>query len=137
MQKMASHYSQILALLFLISITSSFAVDYRQIPVSVTNDIPNQDLTVHCKSNTGIDLDTTVIQYGKSFVWTGKIIPGTREIYFCDLHTPSGLHGLFTLFISTRDASRCRDHCLWSARLDGIYLYDPDLSDYELQFKWW
>lgn len=117
---MASYYPQILALLLIISFRYSFAIDYRQIPVSLTNYIANQTLTTHCKSNTRIDLDTTVIEYSNSFTWTFKISPGTTKIYFYDFHTPSGLHGLFTLFISTRDFSRCCDYCLWNAGKAGI-----------------
>lgn len=134
---MASFSNQILAIIFIISTIPPFLIDSRQINISLTNDIVNQGLTTHCKSNTGKDLGTTTVGFGKFFIWKGDIVQGTRELYLCGFHTPAGLQGIFPLFISTRDDYRCGDECMWSARQDGVYLYVPELDDYELQFTWW
>ncbi|XP_074378671.1 S-protein homolog 24-like [Apium graveolens] len=134
---MASITDQILAVLviFLIIFPSPLRSDSIQIYV-VNNLYNNQILTVHCKSSTHKDLGTKIMAHGASFNWLGDInVPGENEIWLCAMNTGK-VNGLFAIFVSNRDNTRCGEVCEWSVKDDGIYLYIPSDNDFVLQFTW-
>lgn len=133
---MASVSNQILAVLLILFIISPSSVQSNQIRINLSNSIANENLSVYCRSSTHKDLGAKIMSPGTSFTWTGDInVPGENEIWLCLMSTAGDLSGLFAIFISNRDNTRCGQECLWTVRHDGLYLNIPD-QGYILQFHW-
>ncbi|XP_074378672.1 S-protein homolog 24-like [Apium graveolens] len=134
---MASITDQILALLiiFLIIFPSSLRSD--SVEVYLDNELyQSPNLTVHCQSNTKKDLGTKIMADGTSISWLGDInVPGENEIWSCAMNTGK-LNGVFDIFESNRDNTRCGDVCEWMVNEDGIYWYSPPDHNFVFQFSW-
>ncbi|KAL3643923.1 hypothetical protein CASFOL_011855 [Castilleja foliolosa] len=90
--------------------------------VSVQNDIPGEDITIHCYS-TEDDLGTHVLDYAKNFTWHFRINLRRSTKFNCDFSTKhgSGNYGVFTPNLYRR----CDYQCDWLIRADGPCLKQP------------
>ncbi|KAL0432891.1 UNVERIFIED_CONTAM: hypothetical protein Slati_2623400 [Sesamum latifolium] len=78
--------------------------------VVVKNDIPGENITIHCYSSED-DLGMHTLSYAASFTWNFHMNIGWSTKFYCDLITKhgSGNYGVF----DKRLEEQCDDYCLW------------------------
>ncbi|KAL0366606.1 UNVERIFIED_CONTAM: hypothetical protein Sradi_3550700 [Sesamum radiatum] len=84
--------------------------------VVVKNDIPGENITIHCYSSED-DLGIHTLPYAANFTWHFRVNIGETTKFYCDLMTRHG-SGNYAVF-DLRLEDQCDDYCLWLIQVYG------------------
>ncbi|KAF8394199.1 hypothetical protein HHK36_020406 [Tetracentron sinense] len=96
------------------------------------------ELGIHCKSGDD-DLGIHWLPYGTNFTWSFNINLWGTTLFYCNFQWEH-VTGHYNIFEAGRDRNRCcnacYDNCYWAAKQGGLYFYNYETKNYELQYPW-
>ncbi|MCL7043910.1 hypothetical protein MKW94_025983 [Papaver nudicaule] len=113
---------------------------FNTITVFVQNDLEHdQPLFIHCRS-VDDDLGEHKISHRKDFHWSFRNHILFQTKFWCSMqwkdNTGKRVLGSFDIYRSRRDWTLCRDHCYWSIRESGWYLFHKDGKGLRFMYQW-
>ncbi|CAK9323602.1 unnamed protein product [Citrullus colocynthis] len=122
-------------------IETSLGAPFEHWGVEVSNEMQNgQTLFLQCKSKDD-DLGKQYLKHGQKFSWKFRENLWQNTLYWCYMSNDHNHVSLEVFWPESASnpwlAYRCRDNvCYWSARNDGIYIYNVPENKFEFHSKW-
>lgn len=123
-----------------LSILSTFAYAVPSYPDSIhhttivlTNKFPTAT-TIECKSKRD-DRGVHTVAPGQSYSFDITFESADLYMFFCDIQ-PVGVTGVFDIYDSSRDITRCPGTCNWDVAANGVSGYREGSSTADIVFKW-
>lgn len=126
--------------LLLIVIQTSHGAPLERWTVEITNEMQGLTLLLHCKSKDD-DLGKQILKQGQNFSWKFRENLWQNTLYWCYMTNGQNHVSLEVFWPESASnpylAYRCSDNvCYWSARNDGIYIYNVPEHKFDLHAKW-
>ncbi|KAL4012672.1 hypothetical protein IC575_029782 [Cucumis melo] len=119
--------------------SSKVQLPFSEWKVTITNNIADSNLVVHCKSKDN-DLGKQVIKQGGKYSWTFKENLWSTTLFWCNFKSKYGeVSGeVFWPENGSRLTDQCvKNNCVWFVQVGGVFLYSHHPSKvYHTKYTW-
>lgn len=108
--------------------------------VTITNNMSDSNLVVHCKSRDN-DLGEHVIKQGGKYFWKFKENVWSTTLFWCNFRSKYGQVSGEVFWpengISQFSDQCVNNNCIWSVQVRGVFLYsNSDFKTYHTTYPW-